>query len=60
MTVANPAIPSGCDLRIVGELDRVRQVREQLGELPAFRRGQMYFDFDLGKVRIGPAKGGAA
>lgn len=39
------------DWRIVHELLLVR-ARAAKGELPAFRRGRMYFDFNTGKVRV--------
>lgn len=64
MTAAtNHEIPTIGDLWIVAELERIRLVRSLLGELPAFRRGRMYFDFSVGKagkVRIAPVEGGAA
>lgn len=45
---------------IASQLERVRLLRRLLGDLPAFRRGQMYFDFDVNRVRVAPVKGGGA
>lgn len=53
-------IKANGDLWIVRELERVRLQRRLLGGLPAFRRGQIYYDFDAGKVRVAPVEGGAA
>lgn len=59
MTAAiRPEIKTNGDLWIVRELERVRMVQSLLGRLPAFRRGQMRFDFDAGKVCIAPIEGG--
>lgn len=46
-----------------GEIIRqLREVRKRAarGELPAFRRGRMEFDFDINKVRIMPVDREAA
>lgn len=49
--------PVQADPYIIGSLAKVRWLRRLKGQLPAFRRGKMYFDFRLNKVRIlsGPA-----
>lgn len=48
------------DLFIVAELERVRFLARVCGQLPAFRRGRMYLDFDTGKIRVAPIEGDAA
>lgn len=38
-----------------GDPEIIQRLREALGyrrQLPVFSRGRMYFDFDLGKVRV--------
>ena len=55
-----PEIRREGDPWIAAELERVRLRRRLEGELPAFRRGQIYFDFDANKVRIASVEGGVA
>lgn len=43
----------GANLAIIAELERIRA---NSFWRPAFRRGQMYFDFDAGRVRVAPAE----
>jgi hypothetical protein len=58
-TADMPPIKTNGDLWIVRQLEQVRQVAGLLGQLPAFRRGRMYFDFETDKVRVAQ-EGGAA
>lgn len=46
----------GADPEIIRRLKAIRRFE---GELPAFRRGQIVYDFDAGKVRIAFAYLGA-
>jgi hypothetical protein len=56
-----PEIRRDGDPRIAAELEQVRRHESLLGVLPAFRRGRMFYDYNIdgGMVRIAPGKGGA-
>lgn len=57
---ALPEIRTNGDEWIARELGRVRLQQRLLGELPAFRRGRLYFNYEAGKVCIAPVEGGDA
>jgi hypothetical protein len=56
MTAAPINTMPGADPDIVRSLLKIRQ---STGPLPAFNRGQMFYDFDLGKVRVAAAPSSA-